>query len=259
MDISFIIINYRSRDFLKPCIESIIKRVKNFSFEIIIVNNDEFPLDNFFALDKIKIIEQNKNRGFAQASNLGTKKASGRILFFLNADTEILSQNIGSIIKTFNNAAVGAVSPKLILPDGSPQPWGAGYKITALSIIKNNLGFIKDKVVWEKNEATVVDWASGAALAVKKEVFEKCGGFDEKFFMYFEDVDLCNCIRKMGKKIILLPQVRILHAGGQSKLNTEKQKKQYYESQDYYFRKNFSLFTSYWIKLLRRFALFFGK
>lgn len=260
MDISFIIVNYRSRDFLKPCLESVFKHARDFSFEIIIVNNDETFLEKMSPSANVQIIEHNINKGFAEAANLGAKKASGKILFFLNADTEFLTSNVQEILSAFNyDAMVGAAAPKLVLPDGSPQEWGSGYEITAWDIIKNNFGFIKSKSVWLQDKTAEVDWASGAALAVFKKTFFECGGFDEKFFMYFEDVDLCKRIRGIGKKIILLPHIKVLHIGGQSKSSTKEQKRQYYQSQDYYFRKHFGLFSVYFIKISRSIVLFFSK
>ena len=257
MDISFIIINYRSKEFLECCIKSVFKHAQSFSFEIIVVNNDENPLEKPSGLGSVKVVEHNKNKGFAQAANLGAKKASGKILFFLNADTEILTTNIHDVLDAFNNQSAGAIAPKLVLPNGSPQPWSVGYEITLWDIIKNNLGCIKSKRVWLQNKTGAIDWASGAALAVSREIFEKCNGFDEKFFMYFEDVDLCKRIRKIGKKIISLPHVLVIHIGGQSKSSTKEQKDQYYESQDYYFKKHFGLISVYTIKFLRKIALFF--
>ena len=259
MDISFIIINYRSRDLLKRCVESIFKYARNFSFEIIVVNNDEQPLINFLDSDKINITECNINNGFASASNLGARKANGKILFFLNADTELLDYSIADILKAFNDPAIGAAAPKLVVADMSPQPWGSGYEVSILDTLKNNFGLVKSRSAWLQEKTVFVDWASGAALAVPREIFEKCGGFDEKFFMYFEDVDLCKRIRHMDKKILLLPHIKILHTGGQSKSSAKEQKKQYYLSQDYYFKKNFGNIQACLIKFLRNIALLFGK
>lgn len=258
MDISFIIINYRSREFLGRCIESIFKYAKPSSFEIIVINNDEQPLAKL-GLDSVQIIECNANKGFSWSANRGAKKAIGKVLFFLNVDTEVLDLNIQDIFNTFNDPSVGAAAPRLLLPDGSCQPWSAGYEITFLDTIKNNLGHIRSKDIWFQNKTGTIDWASGAALAVSREVFEKCNGFDERFFMYFEDVDLCKRIRKIGKRIILLPHIRVLHIGGQSKLSTKEQKEQYYRSQYYYFKKHFGLISAYMISFLRNIVLFFSK
>jgi len=257
MNISFIIINYRSRDFLEHCIESIFKHADSFSFEIVIVNNDENPLEKISDSANVKIVEHNVNKGFAEAANLGAKQSCGKVLFFLNADAEVLDPNIKDILTAFNDVPVGAAAPKLVLPDGSPQSWGAGCEVTTWNIIKNNLGFIESKGLWQAENSQEIAWASGAALAVSKEVFNECDGFDENFFMYFEDVDLCKRIRNAGKKIMLLPHIKILHIGGQSKSSTKEQKKQYYESQDYYFKKHFGIFSVYTIKILRNFVLFF--
>lgn len=251
MDISFIIINYRSRHYLGRCIESILNHANSSSFEIIVVNNDEDPLQKISNSPKVRIVEHNINKGFSEAANLGAKNSYGRILFFLNCDTEILDSSIQELFDIFKDHSVGAAAPKLILPDSSPQPWGSGCEITLWSTIKNNLGMIESKKKWMQEFSGEVDWVSGAALAVPREVFEKCKRFDEGFFMYFEDVDLCKRIRGLNKKIMLIPKAKVLHIGGQSKKSSELQKRQYYKSQDYYFKKHFGIFSAYTIKALR--------
>jgi len=97
-----------------------------------------------------------------------------------------------------------------------------------------------------------VDWVSGGAFAIKKDLFEKIHGFDENFFMYFEDVDLCRRASSVGGKILYLPQFTIRHFGGQSYDDTRKQKVEYYQSQDYYLKKHFSRASAFFIALLRK-------
>jgi N-acetylglucosaminyl-diphospho-decaprenol L-rhamnosyltransferase len=259
MDVSFIIINYRSRDFLKSCLASIFKYAKTVSFEVIVVNNDAAPLEKFTDLANVTIIEHNVNKGFAEAANLGAQKAGGKILFFLNADTKLLDSNLGKLLEIFIDSSVGAAAPKLVLPDGSPQPWSVGREATFWSILQNNLGITRRQKLWLQNEKTAVAWASGAALAIPKDIFDHSRGFDEKFFMYFEDVDLCKRLRNLDKKILLVPDMKVLHIGGQSKSDTQEQKSQYYASQDYYFKKHFGKFSQFLIKFLRRINLFFSE
>lgn len=257
MTISFIIVNYNSEKFLKRCVESIFEHAPLSSYEIIIINNDPAPLENIFSDNPcIKIINNPENRGYAQACNFGAKEASGEILFFLNADTEFTTSAVDDIVQKLSDSMIGIVAPKLILPNGENQPWSVGYEITLWDIIRNNLGLTRSRKLWQAIETTDVDWVSGAAFAVSKKTFNECAGFDEKFFMYFEDVDLCKRIRKLNKKIILLPKMRVVHIGGQSQSNTEQQKKYYYESQDYYFKKHFGLFSVFLLKMLRNTVLF---
>jgi GT2 family glycosyltransferase len=260
MIISFIIVNHKSEQLLKRCIESIFEHAPLPSYEIIVVNNDNSSLVNPFDNNPcIKIINASENRGFASACNLGAKEATGEVLFFLNADTEFLTSNVECVVQKLNDPMIGIVAPKLILPNGKSQSWSVGYDITLWDTIKNNFGCIKSRHLWETAATTDVDWVSGAAFAISKKFFTECNGFDEKFFMYFEDVDLCKRVRRLNKKIMLLPELRVLHIGGQSQSSTQKQKFYYYESQDYYFKKHFGSISASALKILRSLALFFNR
>jgi N-acetylglucosaminyl-diphospho-decaprenol L-rhamnosyltransferase len=258
MDISFIIVNFRSRQFLKRCINSIVSKMADFPFEIIVVNNDREILDGMPALPSLKIIEHNENNGFARAANIGAEKSQGEFLFFLNSDTEIVTANMQELKNFFNDHSLGAAAPRLISPDGSFQEWSCGNEITFFETLLNNLGYIRSKPFWSSEKTQEVDWISGAAFLIRKDVFNKIGKFDENFFMYFEDVDISRRVRKAGKKIKIIPHFKVLHLGGKSRSGTKEQKSQYYKSQDYYFKKHFGVIQSFAIKSLRNLALFFS-
>jgi GT2 family glycosyltransferase len=253
MDISFIIVNYESRQFLERCLASIRNHTPAATCEIILINNDALPLEN---LPDVKIIEAGSNGGFAKACNAGGREARGEFLFFLNPDTEILDFSFDSIAQALRNPAIGIAAPRLLTSSGAVQPWSIGYAITLLDTLRNNFGYIKSRRLWSETASGEVAWTSGAALAISKKLFAQCGGFDENFFMYFEDVDLCLRVQLSGKKIMLLPDIRIMHIGGQSVLDVKKQKQDYYRSQDYYFQKNFGTLPAFLIKFLRKTFLF---
>lgn len=249
MDISFVIVNYKSQACLTKCLESINGKTGDLLSEIIVVNNDK---EKLFGVENIKVVENEKNCGFGTACNLGAKKASGRILFFLNPDTEIITLDFVQVISQMENNGFSIVAPQLIDPSGRPEKWSVGKIITPLGIIKNNFTFFGIKKYWLKSAAGEVDWVSGAAFAVRKDLFEKIGGFDENFFMYFEDVDLGKRIKDAGGKILYAPQYKVLHLGGQSYGDGKKQKAAYYKSQDYYLEKHFGKFSSVLVRLLRK-------
>ena len=252
VDISFIIVNYQSERYLKKCVASLFNKIKNINFEIIIVNNDE---NNLTGIEKAKIINLKKNVGFGKANNIGAKKAAGDFLCFLNPDTIILSENIGEIIKEFKkNSKIGVIGPRLISEFNETQWWCAGVKATPWDLLRNNLGFKKSRKIWESKIKKEADWVSGAALFIPRPLFLKLGGFDEKFFMYFEDIDLCRRTKELGKKIIYFPEVKIKHWGGKSSSCKKKQKKEYYKSQDYYFKKHYGGLVSWIVRALRRVA-----
>ncbi|KKQ53307.1 MAG: hypothetical protein US70_C0004G0024 [Parcubacteria group bacterium GW2011_GWD2_38_11] len=259
MDISIIIPNYKSEHYLSRCIQTIQAHSTGSLFEIIIINNDTTPITSILPAENVHLIENGINEGFANACNRGAKIAKGEFLFFLNPDTEIESGNITDLFAALKNQSTGIAAPQLTIPSGEEQQWSAGYEINLWTTIKNNLGFIKSKKLWKQNNIIEADWVSGAAFLIKKTLFESISGFDEKFFMYFEDVDLCKRIKAKNLKVLVLPSVRVLHIGGQSFKNSAQQKKYYYASQDYYFKKHFGNFSLFFLKLLRIPFLFFKK
>lgn len=255
MDISFIIVNYNSSQFLEKCLASLKKHALPLEWEVIIVDNDTVPLNSDHAYPNLKIINNTKNEGFGKACNIGAAASSGKVFFFLNPDTEVLTSELAAITKILQNPNIGIVAPLLVTPKGCPQPWRAGYDMTPWEMIRNNVcsGRIKDH--WSQKDVTDADWVSGAAIAITKDLFSEIGGFDENFFMYFEDVDLCRRVKKRDRTIAINPQLKVLHIGGQSYPDTEKQKNNYYASQDYYLKKNFGLMQFISIKLLRLMVL----
>lgn len=253
MKISFIIVNYQSEKYLQKCISSIKEKVLGADYEIIVVNNDSAGNAYMHSLPEgTRVINIGKNIGFGAANNIGAKKAQGKYSCFLNPDTEIISNNIERLLSEFeNDEKLGTIGPKLINENGSAQEWSAGKEVTIGSIILNNLGYKRDKKIWESQEKKECAWVSGAAMFIQKELFDKLGGFDEKFFMYFEDIDLCKRARNLGYKVLYYPEFTVKHFGGKSFLDKKEQKRYFYASQDYYFEKHFSNLLSGIARFLR--------
>lgn len=252
MEISIIIVNFKSRDFLQKCLASIenivIKQYLSKKIEVVIFNNDPKKL----RVDKnypffVKTIDYGKNIGFGAANNLAVKNAQGKILFFLNPDTELLTGPFGKILENYKkNDSLGAVGFKIIeKKNNRPQPWTSGKKTNLWNIFFRNTW----NKPWNKKEITKVDWVSGTAFLIKKNIFNEVGGFDENFFMYFEDQDLCLRIKKLNKKNIFLPFFQVIHFDGKSWNGDNKKKKKYYrESQRYFFEKHNNSFQTFLIK-----------
>jgi GT2 family glycosyltransferase len=251
--ISFIIVNYKSREFLQQCVDSVLKNSSDLNTEFVIVNNDKKRLDNIFG-DNIFVVEINKNIGFGASCNQGVKKATGEILCFLNPDARFLKGGLKKLIKEFDiDKKLMVIGPKIVKENGKTQEWSVGKDVTFLETIKNNLPFFSKKSIWDDSHKKEVHWVTGAVMFVKKMAFDKVGGFDENFFLYFEDIDLCKRIRGDGKKIVYFPGFKVMHFGGKSSDDRKIQKKEYYKSQDYYFEKWLGKSTKYVIKILRIF------
>jgi GT2 family glycosyltransferase/lipopolysaccharide/colanic/teichoic acid biosynthesis glycosyltransferase len=235
-EVSVIIVNYNVKHFLEQCLMAIEQARHNLNIEIIVVDNASVDGSQAMVKKKfpdVKLIENSKNFGFAKANNIGLRLARGRYILILNPDTLIQEDTI-IVLKKFldEHPAVSAVGCKLINPDGSfqitsrrsiPTPWVAFTKIVGLSRIfpkskifgRYNLSYIPPDVESE------VDVLSGSLMMVRREVFEKVGYFDEDYFMYGEDIDLCYRIKKAGGKIYYTPKTKAIHYKGESTKKSE--------------------------------------
>lgn len=248
MKLSIIIVTYNSEHYIKQCLSSLLKlntKNKNYDVEIIIVDN--FSSDN--ALQTIKMefpqvtVKKNReNLGFADAANQGAKIAKGDYLLFLNPDTVVKADCIEEMVnflKKKKDAAV--VGCKVLNTDGTLQP-SCGSFPTISNIIFDRISVInilfKTELIRQANfynKEKTPDWISGVFFMVKKDIFEKLGGFDERYFLYVEDVDFCCRARKAGFKIYYNPKAQIIHYDqGRSKERRPFKAKQ--------MRKGFSIF-----------------
>lgn len=217
-DLSIIIVNWNAEEYLKECIKSIYSNMVKTAFEIIVVDNMSSDgsvsmLQNNFP--GVRVIRNDVNIGFAKANNQAIKVSRGRYILLINPDTVVIDQ---SLLKMINFMAAdpgaGAIGAKLILPDGSSEASGAGYRpslVTAfnyyffLSKLFPRIfrGLYLDQASFQE-EPVAVDWVSGACMMLRRELLGRKIMFNEDFFMYVEDVELCDRIRKDGWKIYYL-------------------------------------------------------
>lgn len=255
MRYSVIIVSYNTKKLLLQCIDSIYERCQGADFEVIVVDNDSGDgsaeaVAQAFA-GRVLIIANQANLGFGAANNIGSRAATGEYLIFLNSDT-ILQSDLSRLLEPFgSDQATGMTAPILELPDHSKQPYSFGmFSKSVCSYVLER--FISPKMPPEIAGQRSVDWVSGAAMAVPKKVFEQVGGFDERFFMYFEDMDLCRRVREAGHRIAVVSSLSVTHFVGQSTESIfQVRKKYYYESQDYYFSKYYPRAEALAFRLLR--------
>lgn len=242
MDLSVIIINFNTENITSECLDSILKNTKNLNYEIIVIDNASNDgsyqkLTQKYAKYKVLSFIKNKNNlGFSKANNIGCANAKGKYLLFLNSDTQIY----GNILKEMTdwmrkNKKTAVATCALKNKDGSLQGSG-GYFPTLLKVF-SWMFFIEDIPFLDKlikpfhpvhakspfykglNQFKKIrnqDWVTGAFFLTKKDVFEKAGRFDEDYFMYTEEVDLCYRIKQLGFNVMYLPEWEIVHLGGAS-------------------------------------------
>jgi hypothetical protein len=226
-DLSIIIVCYKGWERLIKCLDSLNSFSGNsFDAEVIILDNkseDEtiFEIEKKFA--KFKFIQNSLNGGFANGCNLGAKNASGRFLLFLNPDTVAREPEIEKLLKVITqNPDYGIVSCRQINENGKES----NAKGTFPSIF-NLTGFqraifkhCKPQAVNPIQEIDFPDWVSGSVILLRHELFSRLDGFDDDFWMYFEDVDLCKRVSESGEKIAFCRNITIEHNhGGSSRIN----------------------------------------
>src|SRR5258708_4283169 len=198
VEVSIIIVNYKTPKLTKDCVESIKKSLPKVPYEIIVIDNS---IDNI---------------GFEKAKNKGIKKAKGRYILLVNSDTIVKK---GGRDKLYDFAKIhddaGVVAPKLLNTDGSIQPSVFRFPTIAKAIEQYFFGKknLLDKYI---PETQTVEVAVMAAFLITPKAIEQVGLLNEKYFMYFEDFDYCRRVAKAGLKIYYLPTAEIIHIHGAS-------------------------------------------
>ncbi len=223
--VSVIIVSYNTRGFLRRCLESLRQHGSELVREIIVIDNasgdgsvemieEDFP--------EVKLVRNPTNVGYAKAVNRGVKLAEGDYFLILNPDIEVLEEAVGELVSFMEeHRDVGIAGAKLLNPDGSLQmSCRTFYTLPVVLLRRTFLGkiFPNAAVVrrhlmadWDHACDREVDWVIGACLMVRREAYESVGGMDERFFLYFEDVDWCYRMKKHGWKVYYVHSAQMKH------------------------------------------------
>ncbi|MEI8067711.1 MAG: glycosyltransferase family 2 protein [Candidatus Shapirobacteria bacterium] len=219
MKLSIIIVTWNTAKITQKCVQTINKFLNN--PEIIVVDNDS--KDNTIELlskeKNVKIIKNKANLGFSKANNIGFKKASNEYIIFMNSDIELIDDSLNDLLNYFKDKNnIGIIGPKFLNPDLSTQA-SVFPKQSAFNAFKEfwlNQKYSYSKYI-PKTKNPIKVWAiSGGCFLTKKSFFKSIGSWNEKYYFYFEDMDLCRKINKVGKDVIFYPQCQIIHRHGAS-------------------------------------------
>lgn len=259
LDLSIIIVNYMTYDKTVNTIESVLKFVQDINYQIILVDNAS-PNDDALKLEKYVIDIENllyiknlENLGFAKGNNIALKVAKGKYVAFLNSDTELTTDAFSYAFKYMEkNTDVGALGTRLIdvygkldhgCKRGFPTPIDSFYYLLKFDkLFKNPYKYGKYRMDYlSEYEINEVDVISGAFFLTRKSILDKIGSFDEIFFMYGEDIDLCYRIKKNGYKIIYNPELGdvIHYKGASAKKRRIKTIYNFYEAMLIFYDKNY--------------------
>ena len=245
-DLSIIVVNFQSASVLEEALSFLVSNLKEGTIrgEIILVNNDVREERQVNALGQrlslhipTIILHQLENPGFGSANNRGASVARGDVFLFLNPDARYDQGSLSEMIDLLRVQCQNIFGFRLIDTQGEPEHWSVGRFPSLLRLLGNNiLPFFVGRL-WQEERLRPVDWVSGAAFALHKKLFFLLGGFDEKYFLYFEDVDLAKRAKTIGAQVWLYPHITFFHHGGMSHSSSQAQKMEFFRGQRRYFLK----------------------
>lgn len=231
MDLSIIIVNYNVKEFLQNCLVSIERASKNLDVETIVIDNASEDGSQDMLRERfpnVRLVASETNLGFGKANNLGLDLASGDHLLVLNPDTILGEETLDVMIRFMREKPeAGMAGCKALNSDGSfqlscrrgfPGPWASFTKLTGLAALfpKSKL-FAKYNLTYLDEDGTYeVDALSGSFIMLPRAAYEKIGGFDERFFMYGEDLDWCHRAKEAGYEVWYTARTRFIHYKGES-------------------------------------------
>ena len=225
MDLSIVILNYKQAGLIKYCLRGIKNANLSLKYEIIVVDNNSgdncLKMVNDFYPDVVTVAAP-KNSGFAAGNNLGIQRSRGRYVLILNPDVVIIRGKIEKMMEFADkNLKAGIIGPKLINADGSLQyscrrffKWRVPiYRRTFIGRYNFAKRDLDDYLMrcWDHNHDAKVEWLFGACLLIRRELIDKIGFLDERFFMYFEDADYCRRCWESGMEVWYLASVELIH------------------------------------------------
>jgi len=266
LDLSIVIVNWNTRDFLRDCLKSVYASEGDLVLEVIVVDNcshdrsagmvrQEFP--------HVHLIESDINGGYAYANNLGLRHLQARYYLLLNPDT-VLPRNALRDMLAFMEAhpEAGMAGPKLVMADGKldlacrrsfPTPENSFYKLFGLSrLFPESKRFGRYNLTClDPDQMAEVDSVVGAFMIVRAEVIEQIGFLDEEYFMYAEDLDWALRAKEAGWKVYYCPHVTVLHYKRRSsEQNPRKARYEFWRAMYVFYRKHYAKDTPFWLHYL---------
>lgn len=232
--VAAIIVNYRTGTLTRAAAASVLAQPE--VAEVVVVDNGSGDgsagyLRHTLTDPRVKIVETNHNRGFGQGVNLGVADSSAPLLLILNSDATVMPGALAVLVQALvADEGIGVVAPAIYSSDGrSLQPTAYGRLPTRPDILRGR---------WSRSspDETAPEWVSGVAMMVRREDFLGVGGFDKRFEMYFEDLDLCRRLRDRGQVARREPSAVVVHIGGKSWQSRTDQRECFQRSKAAYFQ-----------------------
>lgn len=213
-----VIVNYNTAPLLRRCLTSVLAEIPG---PVLVIDNgssDGSPELVHGEFPTVRVHTETGNPGYGAAANLAVRELSTRYVLLLNADTELTSGAVTALVAYLDDhASVAMAGPRIVTVAGTYEPSAHDFP-TPMALLLAESGVRRLLGVARRHEwrPRSVDWVLGAALAIRREAFDAVGGFDEAYFLYHEEVDLCYRLRAAGWEIHYAPVATVLHVGGAS-------------------------------------------
>lgn len=265
--ISIIYVYYNTPNEIVNSVRSIKNSIGDLSYEIIIVDNASIrKIPQSLKKDKkIKIIENIKNYGYGKAVNIAGNQASGKYFLIVNSDIKFTKNAINTMVKKMEkDQTIGILGPQVLNINkkitqsfgGMPFLPGALFVFSFLNRSWSKNPFSKKYWLYnlDKNKEQKVDYVGGVCMLIKKTLFKKIKGFDDRFFMYFEEADICYRIKKIGYKVLYFPKAKIIHLIAKSSQDRNWIKRVFEQSRFKFFNKYHGFFNAFFAELFLRYV-----
>ncbi len=244
--LSIVILTYNTKTLLAECLSRFYQQFASIGVQLIVVDNAssdgtsdmiraDFPL--------VELITSPQNIGYAGGNNLGIRQATGELVILLNSDVLASPATLLSLAdELLKRTDAGAISAGLITKEKTPQAFAYGDEPTIGYLMRRGFRAIFKLGPlhrWDIDAPIEVDWISGACMCVRAEVIKKAHLLDDRFFLYFEDVDWCRRIRHAGWHIVYDPRFSVIHLGGASQPQRYLANQTYYKSMIIFYQKHY--------------------
>lgn len=220
--VSAVVLNYRSPRDTVRCVQALRQQSIADALEIIVVDNhseDEsigYIRGQLQSTPNVRIVEHPKNLGFGRGNNGAVRLARGDYLLILNPDNILPADALGSMVECLRSSpSVGMAGPALVHPDGTLRPSARAFP-GVIDLLRKRMSPIawrqqydETMASYRKQDIVDVDWIVGGCFLMRMDDYRSLQGFDDRFFLFFEDIDLCRRVWNMGKRVVFLPNIQV--------------------------------------------------
>ena len=250
-DLAVVVVNYNSGDGVRRCVQSVFDSAGDIRLQVLIVDNGSRDGSAEAAIrehPEVGLLPNRENRGFAAAANQGIRETDSEFVLLINPDAELILGTLERFLKVArDHPRAGAIGALVRDPDGAVYPSARRIPSLAQGTVHTLVGFFRPNnrftqaykmLDWDRRSERLVDWVSGSSMLLRRQALNEVGLFDEAYFMYAEDMDLCTRLREAGWEAWFSPELEIEHVGGTATAGSKRMTLEHSKSIYTYFVKH---------------------